>query len=86
MSNLYYDLAGNPTPEIIKMMLTITTPEHIMYGSDYPYLPNAVITSKLDKLKKALANDTELKPYSNLFMYENAQHLFGNMDTEKPKL
>ncbi len=78
LSKIYYDLAGNPTPEIINMMLTITSPEHIMFGSDYPYLPNMVILSKLNKLKELLKNDTELKDLSNMFLYENAQCLFDS--------
>ena len=33
---LYYDLAGAHSPETIRMILTITTPDHLLYGSDYP--------------------------------------------------
>ena len=32
LKNLYYDLAGGVTPEVIKMLLAITTPDHLMYG------------------------------------------------------
>ena len=32
---LYYDLAGAHSPEVIRMLLTITTPDHLLYGSDY---------------------------------------------------
>ena len=35
---LYYDLAGAHSPEVIRMLLTITTPDHLLYGSDYPYV------------------------------------------------
>lgn len=76
LSKLYYDLAGNPTPEIIKMMLTITTPEHIMYGSDYPYLPDSVLIKKQEQLQKELINDKELSQYAEMFLYGNAKQLF----------
>ncbi len=36
--NIYYDLAGNLTPDVLASMLTITTPDHLVYGSDYPYV------------------------------------------------
>ena len=29
---LYYDLAGAHSPEVIRMLLTITTPDHLLYG------------------------------------------------------
>ena len=38
LATLYYDLAGAHSPETIRMMLTITTPDHLLYGSDYPYV------------------------------------------------
>jgi predicted TIM-barrel fold metal-dependent hydrolase len=38
LAALYYDLAGAHSPEVIRMMLTITTPDHLLYGSDYPYV------------------------------------------------
>ncbi len=43
LSRLYFDLAGNPSIDVLKSLLTITSPEHILYGSDYPYLPDAVL-------------------------------------------
>ena len=36
LAALYYDLAGAHSPEVIRMLLTITTPDHLLYGSDYP--------------------------------------------------
>jgi quinol monooxygenase YgiN len=44
---LYYDLAGAHSPEVIRMLLTITTPDHLLYGSDYPYVaPQALIGAR----------------------------------------
>ena len=38
LRTLYYDLAGAHSTETIRMLLTITTPDHLLYGSDYPYV------------------------------------------------
>lgn len=76
LSRLYFDLAGNPTLEVLRSMLTITTPDHILYGSDYPYLPDAVLKANLQKLKQALASDQELAAYADLFLWKNAERLF----------
>jgi predicted TIM-barrel fold metal-dependent hydrolase len=36
---LHYDLAGFPLPRQLDALLTITTVEHLHYGSDYPFTP-----------------------------------------------
>ena len=47
ISRLYYDLAGAATDDAIEMLLTITEPSHILYGSDYPYVaPQALIGAR----------------------------------------
>lgn len=80
LANLYYDLAGVPTPEILNMLLTITSPQHILYGSDYPYQPNAVLTANLNRLRKILAEDKQLAPYAEDILYGNAELLFNKQD------
>lgn len=79
LSRLYYDLAGSPTPEILKVLLTITTPEHIMYGSDYPYQPEAVLTQNLNRLRELLKQDKELAPYADGILSGNARRLFNKL-------
>lgn len=76
LSRLYFDLAGNPTMEILRSLLTLTTPDHILYGSDYPYLPDAVLKANLQRLKQTLASDKELAGYADLFLWKNAEDLF----------
>ena len=80
LSRLYYDLAGNPTAEVIRSLLTVTSPDHILYGSDYPYQPDAVLKSNLQRLKQTLATEEDLKPYADKILRENAGQLF---ETEK---
>ena len=76
LSRLYFDLAGNPTAEVLRSLLTITTPDHILYGSDYPYLPDAVLKANLQRLKQTLASDKELAGYDEMFLWGNAERLF----------
>ena len=77
LKNLYYDLAGGVTPEVIKMLLAITTPDHLMYGSDYPYQPAAVLTENLNKLRSALKSDDMLAPHIDGILWSNAYKLFN---------
>lgn len=76
LSRLYFDLAGNPTAEVLRLLLTITTPDHILYGSDYPYLPDAVLKANLQRLKQTLALDSELAIYADMFLWKNAEKIF----------
>lgn len=76
LSRLYFDLAGSPTPEVLRSLLTITTPDHILYGSDCPYLPNAVLQANLKRLKQMLTSDKELAGYADMFLWKNADSLF----------
>lgn len=73
---LYYDLAGAHSPEVIRMMLTITTPDHLLYGSDYPYVAPQVLTQSLARMKKYLSDETDLAPYREMILYQNANELF----------
>ena len=77
LSRLYYDLAGNPTAEVIRSLLTVTSPDHILYGSDYPYQPDAVLKANLQRLKQTLASDTALTGYTEIFLWKNALSLFS---------
>ena len=77
LSRLYFDLAGSPTLEVLRSLLTITTPDHILYGSDYPYLPDAVLKSNLQRLQQTLDSDKELAGYADGFLWGNAERLFG---------
>ena len=76
LSRLYYDLAGSPTSEVLHSLLTLTTPDHILYGSDYPYLPDAVLKANLQRLRQTLAADEELAGYADMFLWKNSEKLF----------
>ena len=80
---LYYDLAGAHSPEVIRMLLTITTPDHLLYGSDYPYVAPQVLTQSLARMKDYLSKEPDLAPLCKMILYQNAHWLFG-LSGEKP--
>ena len=78
LRSLYYDLAGAHSPEVIRMMLTITTPDHLLYGSDYPYVAPQVLTQGLARMKQYLTDEPDLAPYKEMILFENAKRLIPN--------
>ena len=56
MKQLYYDLAGDPMPEAMDMLLKITDEGHLLYGSDFPYVPAKALLGKKAALDNELAN------------------------------
>ena len=76
LAALYYDLAGAHSPEVIRLLLTITTPDHLLYGSDYPYVAPQVLTQSLARMKKYLSDKTDLAPFREMILYQNANELF----------
>ncbi len=83
LAALYYDLAGAHSPELIRMMLTITTPDHLLYGSDYPYVAPQVLTASLARMKQYLSNESDLAPFREMILHKNAEWLLG-LSGEKP--
>ena len=56
MKQLYYDLAGDPMTEAMDMLLKITDEGHLLYGSDFPYVPAKALLGKKAALDNELAN------------------------------
>ena len=77
LAALYYDLAGAHSPEVIRMLLTITTPDHLLYGSDYPYVVPQVLTQSLQRMKQYLTDEPDLAPYKEMILHKNAEWLLG---------
>ena len=83
LKQLYFDLAGAHSPGIIRLLLTITTADHIMYGSDFPYAAGQVLSAGLGKMKKYLSDEPDLAPYRDMILCSNARALFGMEDSKK---
>jgi predicted TIM-barrel fold metal-dependent hydrolase len=77
LAALYYDLAGAHSPETVRMMLTITTPDHLLYGSDYPYVAPKVLTQSIGRLRQYLSSEPDFAPNQKKILSENARLLFG---------
>jgi predicted TIM-barrel fold metal-dependent hydrolase len=80
LRRLHYDLAGTPLPRQLDALLSIATPDHLHYGSDYPFTPELAVR------RLAGALDAVREP-SGLVdqLTENTRALFPRLgDTESP--
>lgn len=75
VQRLYFDLSGSPAPHLLDWLLTITLPDHILYGSDFPFTPSAQIKNNLTALLKML-DQPELTSYKSRILHRNAKILF----------
>jgi hypothetical protein len=50
LGRLHFDLAGFPLPRQLDALLTLTTPDHLHYGSDYPFTPELAVASAVERL------------------------------------
>ena len=61
LGRLHFDLAGHAVPRQLDALLTMTTPDHLHYGSDFPFTPEPVAAAaaeRLDSLADALRANT----------------------------
>ena len=83
LAGLYYDLAGAHSPEVIRLLLTITTPDHLLYGSDYPYVAPKVLTSSLQRMQGFLTTEPDLAPLREMILHSNAERML-RLSTHQP--
>ena len=50
LGRLHFDLAGFPVPRQLDALLTLTTLEHLHYGSDYPFTPEFAAATARERL------------------------------------
>ena len=50
VGRLHFDLAGFPVPRQLDALLTLTSIEHLHYGSDYPFTPEFAVAAARDRL------------------------------------
>ena len=53
LGRLHFDLAGFPIPRQLDALLTLTTLEHLHYGSDYPFTPELAAAMARERLAEA---------------------------------
>jgi predicted TIM-barrel fold metal-dependent hydrolase len=73
LRRLYYDVAGDARPVMLDALLKIADPTHVLYGSDYPYTPSAIVGRK----KQELADDPLLADIKDEVFFANAAQLLG---------
>jgi predicted TIM-barrel fold metal-dependent hydrolase len=75
LGRLHFDLAGFPLPRQFDALLTLTTIEHLHYGSDYPFTPEFAAAMARDRL--AEVGD----PPGSLLeaLRSNTEHLFPSL-------
>jgi 6-methylsalicylate decarboxylase len=65
LGRLHFDLAGFAVPRQLDALLTLTTLDHLHYGSDFPFTPEPVVAAGteridgVDSLADALRSNTE---------------------------
>lgn len=53
LGRLHFDLAGFPVPRQLDALLTLTTFEHLHYGTDYPFTPEFAAAAAKERLAQA---------------------------------
>ena len=51
-AKLFYDLADAPVPELLSALLQIVSPNHLLYGSDWPFTPTKACAALAQKLAR----------------------------------
>ena len=70
----FFDLAGDASALQISALREVCPPEHLLYGSDYPWTPGDLAMKLLDNL------DNVLEPDWRLTTHKNAESLFKRVD------
>lgn len=60
LSRLHFDLAGHAVPRALDVLLTLTTADHLHYGSDWPFTPEPVVAAMAERI-----DDVELPLQAN---------------------
>lgn len=73
LKQFYYDTALSANPHAVASLLQLVGPDHVLFGSDFPFAPEIVTTISVAGMKNIdLLNEQE----RTLVLSENAQRLF----------
>ena len=61
LKSLYYDIALSATPYALRSLQETADPSHILFGSDYPFLPESLITSMVEGITYYDGFDTQTR-------------------------
>jgi 6-methylsalicylate decarboxylase len=74
LRNLYFDVAQASGPQVLSCLAEITTPDHILFGSDWPYCSEKVGKLTID----SIAGNANGETFGGVFR-RNAQALFPRL-------
>ncbi|MEJ2886814.1 amidohydrolase family protein [Actinomycetospora aeridis] len=76
----YYDTALSGSPSALPSLLAFARPDHILYGSDWPFAPDNVVTYFTDGLDEYLTHTASLPSIHSAIDRDNAAALFPRLD------
>ncbi|KEF61266.1 uncharacterized protein A1O9_02831 [Exophiala aquamarina CBS 119918] len=79
IATFYFDVALSSTNQTIETLLTCTTPDHILFGSDYPYAPRKTIDRFARELDESFRGNKDLSFAINM---GNAMRLFPRLNKQ----
>lgn len=77
LPNFYYDIAGNPVPDLLPFLLNFVSPDHVMYGSDYPFTPDDRCVERVREIEDFFDHSEKWGAYKEDIFYKNAMRVFG---------
>ena len=77
LARLWFDTAGDPVPNLLPLLLTITSPSHVLFGSDFPFTPNERALANARRLREFLASDGRAATHAEDILDNNAQVLLS---------
>ena len=72
LKKIFFDLAGDPMPEQMDFLLKISDEEHLIFGTDYPYVSAPILLKKKSTLDAELAK----RNLTEKIYCDNAKKLF----------
>lgn len=77
-SRFYIDLAGMPFPDQLHGLLRLVDSSRLLYGSDYPYTPGALVASLAKRLDNGLESNFGAETKKRALL-DNAKQLFSRL-------
>lgn len=53
LRHFYFDLAGNALPAALPALLSVTTPDHLLFGGDFPYTPAEMVQGHIRRFRES---------------------------------
>ena len=75
LKRLYYDTASSANPITFGALMKFVTPQNVVLGTDFPFIPEAGMKATLDGLRKLGLADADLRAIEG----ENASGLFTRL-------